>query len=74
MTKTTTMKNKHKNKQTIGTTEEYIKVCKSLLRLEELERNGWRWIAKDRPHKNKKKYNRKRDRKDAISNSVSFII
>lgn len=68
------MKNKYKNKQTIGTTEEYIKVCKSLLRLEELERNGWRWIAKDRPHKNKKKYNRKRDRKDVISNSVSFVI
>ena len=25
----------------------------------ELERNGGRWIAKDRPHKNKKKYCRK---------------
>ena len=24
----------------------------------ELERNGGRWIAKDRPHKNKKKYHR----------------
>lgn len=43
--------------------EDYIKTHKSLSRLEELERNGGRWVAKDRPHKNKKKYNRKRDRR-----------
>ena len=43
--------------------EDYIKTNKALSRLEELERNGGRWVAKDRPHKNKKKYNRKRDRR-----------
>jgi hypothetical protein len=26
---------------------------------EELERNDGKWLAKDRPHKNKKLYNRK---------------
>jgi hypothetical protein len=29
----------------------------------ELERNGGRWIAINRPHKNLKKYDRKRDKK-----------
>lgn len=53
---------KKKKKKKIDS-EEYIRINKSISRLEELERNGWRWIAKDRPHKNKKKYNRKRDRK-----------
>ena len=43
--------------------EDYIKTNKALSRQEELERNGGRWVAKDRPHKNKKKYNRKRDRR-----------
>lgn len=43
--------------------EDYIKTNKALSRLEELEQNGGRWVAKDRPHKNKKKYNRKRDRR-----------
>lgn len=53
---------KKKNKKTIGI-DEYIKANKALSRLEELERNGGRWVAKDRPHKNKKKYDRKRDRR-----------
>lgn len=42
------------------TVEEYIRVNKALLRQEELERNGGRWIAKDRPHKNRKSYDRNR--------------
>lgn len=54
---------KSKKKKKKIDSEEYIRINKSINRLEELERNGWRWIAKDRPHKNKKKYDRKRDRK-----------
>lgn len=53
--------------------EDYIKTHKSLSRLEELERNGGRWVAKDRPHKNKKKYNRKRDRRIDFDYPFSFI-
>ena len=53
---------KKKNKKTIGI-DEYIKANKAVSRLEEHERNGGRWVAKDRPHKNKKKYDRKRDRR-----------
>lgn len=37
----------------------------------EMERNGWRWIAKDRPHKNKKKYDRKNQKID--SSDFSFL-
>ena len=42
------------------TKEDYLRYNRKLLREEELERNGWRWVAKNRPHKNKKKYDRKR--------------
>lgn len=51
--------------------DEYIKINKAINRLEELERNGGRWIAVNRPHKNKKKYDRKRDRK--IDLSLIFV-
>ena len=47
-------------KMTIGT-DDYIKANKRLAREEELARNGGRWVAKDRPHKNLKKYDRKRE-------------
>ena len=40
-----------------------IKAFKKANREIELERNGGRWIAINRPHKNKKKYDRKRDKK-----------
>ena len=56
------MKKNNKKKMTFDE-KEYIRINKSLARLEELERNGGRWIAVNRPHKNKKKYDRKRDRK-----------
>ena len=53
--------------------EDYVKANRELSRKEELEMNGWRWVAKDRPHKNKKKYDRKRDR--AIDRTVfDFIL
>lgn len=42
------------------TVEEYIRVNKAINRIEELDRNGGHWIAKDRPHRNMKKYDRKR--------------
>lgn len=53
------MKNKKKKRD--FDIEDYIKINKALLRKEELERNGGRWKAVNRPHKNKKKYDRKRD-------------
>ena len=53
---------KKKNKK-ISFEELYIKANRKAQREIELERNGGRWIAVDRPHKNKKKYDRKRDKK-----------
>ena len=41
---------------------DYIQTNRMLARKEELEKNGGRWVSVDRPHKNKKKYDRKRDR------------
>ena len=57
------MKRLKKQKMTIGV-EDYIKANKKLAREEELQRNGGRWIAVNRPHKNLKKYDRKRDKKN----------
>lgn len=54
---------KKQKKMTIGV-DDYIKINKKLSRLEEFERNGGgQFVAKDRPHKNLKKYDRKRDKK-----------
>ena len=63
---------KRKKKLTIGV-DEYIKANKRLAREEELQRNGGRWVAKDRPHKNLKKYDRKRDKKN-IDSYLSFFM
>lgn len=57
------MKKIKKQNMSIGI-EDYIKANKKLAREEELQRNGGRWVAKDRPHKNLKKYDRKRDKKN----------
>lgn len=65
------MTKKSKNRKTIGTTEDLIKAFRKASREAELERNGGRWAAKDRPHKNKKAYNRKRDRQ--LDDPFSFI-
>ena len=67
------MKKKKKGRGNTISVEDYIQINRSFSRLEELEQNGWRWKAKDRPHKNKKKYNRKRDRKTFNVDSVSFF-
>lgn len=53
--------------------DDYIKVQKKINREIELERNGGRWIAVDRPHKNKKAYNRKRDKKINYDNLSLFL-
>ena len=57
------MGKKRKYGPRVGELEEYLKACRKASRLEELERNGGRWVAKDRPHKNRKIYDRKRDRR-----------
>lgn len=46
------------------TLDDYIRINKALAREEELERNGGRWIAVDRPHRNKKKYCRKQSKSE----------
>ena len=63
---------KAKKKMSIGL-DDYIKANKKLAREEELQRNGGRWVAKDRPHKNLKKYDRKRDKKNIDSYLSLFL-
>lgn len=55
------MGKKKKKKNNIQ--EDVIKAMRKANREIELERNGGRWIAVNRPYKNKKKYDRKRDSK-----------
>ena len=52
-----------KKKKKNNNQEDVIKAMRKSNREIELERNGGRWIAVNRPHKNKKKYDRKRDSK-----------
>lgn len=67
------MKSKKQKKMIIGI-DEYVRANKELNRKEELERNGGHWVAVNRPHKNKKKYDRKRDRKIYSDGLFNFII
>ena len=46
------------------TREDYLRFNRKLLREEELEKNGGRWVAKTIPHKNKKKFDRNRVKKE----------
>ena len=64
---------KKQKKMSFGV-EDYIKANKKLAREEELARNGGRWVAKDRPHKNLKKYDRKRDKKNFDSCLPLFFL
>lgn len=48
-----------KNVKNRITQDDYIKANKAFNRQFELEKNGGRWIAKDRIHQSKKSYNRK---------------
>lgn len=61
---------KKRNKQA-SQIDDVIKAFRKANREIELERNGGRWIAMNRPHKNKKKYDRKRDSKVDLE-SLSF--
>lgn len=65
------MKRIKKQKMRIG--DDYLKIQRKLNREIELERNGGRWIAVDRPWKNKKAYDRKRDRKIQLDVPVSLF-
>lgn len=65
---------KQKNKKSMRIGDDYIKIQKKINREIELERNGGRWIAVDRPHKNKKIYNRKRDKKINYDNLSFFFL
>jgi len=50
-----------------------IKILRWLSRDDEFERNGGgQWVAKDRPWKNKKKYDRKINKKDLGNILKSF--
>lgn len=62
------MKTKKKNEQEIA-----IKAMKKANRELELERNGGRWVAVNRPHKNHKKYDRKRDKKINFDLPLYFL-
>lgn len=61
-------------KKVIINKEDYIKIQKKLNREIELERNGGRWIAINRVHESKKRYNRKRNKKINLDDSYSFFI
>lgn len=55
--------------------DDFLKINKKINREIELERNGGRWIAVDRPWKNKKHYDRKRDRIIDLNDScLSFSL
>ena len=51
-----------------------IKALKKANREIELERNGGRWVAVNRPHKNHKKYDRKRDKKINFDLPLYFFL
>lgn len=68
------MKKKAKKSSRVGELEEYLKAIKKADRESELERNGGKWVAKDRPHKNKKKYDRKRYKNVNIDEIISRTI
>lgn len=59
-------------------THDSEKIIRWVSRENEFERNGGgQWVAKNRPHKNKKKYDRKQNKKELskqIDNSFSLFI
>ena len=67
------MKRCKKSQKISFTIDDYIRANKAINRLEEMERNGGHWIAVNRPHKNKKKYDRKRDRKIDSDGLFNFL-
>ena len=63
-----------KKKKKSSIQEDVIKAMRKANREIELERNGGRWIAVNRPHKNKKKYDRKRDSKIYLEPLYFFLL
>jgi hypothetical protein len=43
-----------------------VKILRMISRNEELERNDGKWVAMNRPYKNKKKYDRKREKRQNL--------
>lgn len=64
---------KTRKKKRISFNEEYLRANKKANREIEFERNGGRWIAIDRPHKNKKKYDRKRDKRVNLEYPFHYV-
>lgn len=64
---------KTRKKKRISFNEEYLRANKKANREIELERNGGRLIAIDRPHKNKKKYDRKRDKRVNLEYPFHYV-
>lgn len=60
-------KKKKKKSLKIGGLEDYIKANRKASREIELEQHVG-WVAVDRPHRNKKLYDRKRDRRVELDN------
>lgn len=54
--------------------EDCVKAFRKANREIELERNGGRWIAIDRPHRNKKKYFRKDKHKMGILDNPHYFL
>ena len=54
-----------------------VKILRMISRDDELERNDGKWVAMNRPWKNKKKYDRKQSKKDlrdSLGSSFLFLI
>lgn len=50
-----------------------VKILKAISRDEELTRNNGKWVSFNRPHKNKKKYDRKQMKKEMSKTDISFL-
>lgn len=68
------MAKKKKALKTVGDLEETVKAYRKASREAELEMNGGRWVAKDRPHKNLKKYDRNREKRRLNSSLFYFLV
>jgi hypothetical protein len=62
----------HKKKKKLSQEEIFLKAFRKINREIELERNDGKWISTNKIWKNKKAYNRKRDRK--FNTDYPFII
>ncbi len=64
----------HKKRKKLSEEEIFLKAFKKANREIEMERNDGKWIATHRVWKNKKAYNRKRDRKINSNGLFDFYI